>query len=72
MSQVNIHEAKSNLSKLIERVSRGEEIVIARAGKPERAIPVLSPATGHVLEKDVVEGAVKFEKTIHMTNKIII
>lgn len=32
--QVNIHEAKTQLSKLAERVSRGERIVIARAGKP--------------------------------------
>ncbi len=32
--QVNIHEAKTTLSKLIERVEQGEEIVIARNGKP--------------------------------------
>jgi prevent-host-death family protein len=32
--EVNIHEAKTNLSKLLERVSLGEEIVIAKAGKP--------------------------------------
>lgn len=31
---VNIHEAKTQLSRLVERVERGEEIVIARAGKP--------------------------------------
>ena len=31
---VNIHEAKTHLSKLIERVAAGEEIVIARAGNP--------------------------------------
>ncbi|NBC10389.1 MAG: type II toxin-antitoxin system prevent-host-death family antitoxin [Planctomycetes bacterium] len=31
---VNIHEAKSQLSKLIQRVEAGEEVVIARAGKP--------------------------------------
>jgi len=31
---VNIHEAKTSLSKLIERVEAGEEIVIARAGRP--------------------------------------
>lgn len=31
---VNIHEAKTQLSRLIERASRGEHIVIARAGKP--------------------------------------
>lgn len=32
--QVNIHEAKTTLSKLIEAAERGEEVVIARAGKP--------------------------------------
>jgi prevent-host-death family protein len=31
---VNIHEAKTHLSRLLVRVSIGEEIVIARAGKP--------------------------------------
>jgi len=32
--QVNMHEAKSQLSKLAERVQQGETVVIARAGKP--------------------------------------
>jgi prevent-host-death family protein len=31
---VNMHEAKSTLSKLVEQVSAGEEVVIAKAGKP--------------------------------------
>lgn len=31
---INIHDAKTSLSKLLERVERGEEIVIARAGTP--------------------------------------
>lgn len=31
---VNIHEAKTQLSKLLTRVSDGEEIIIAKAGKP--------------------------------------
>ena len=34
MQPVNIHEAKTHLSRLIERAEHGEEIVIARAGKP--------------------------------------
>ena len=34
MKMVNVHEAKTNLSKLLERVAKGEEIVIAKAGKP--------------------------------------
>jgi prevent-host-death family protein len=33
-SQVNIFEAKTNLSKLIELVEQGEDVIIARAGKP--------------------------------------
>jgi prevent-host-death family protein len=31
---VNVHEAKTHLSKLLERAAAGEEIVIAKAGKP--------------------------------------
>jgi prevent-host-death family protein len=34
MAQVNVHEAKTHLSKLLDRVEHGEEIVIARNGKP--------------------------------------
>jgi prevent-host-death family protein len=37
---VNIHEAKTHFSKLLARVMRGEEIVIAKAGKPvARLVP---------------------------------
>lgn len=34
MDPVNIHSAKTQLSKLIEAAERGEEVIIARAGKP--------------------------------------
>lgn len=34
MTTVNIHEAKTHLSKLIERAVRGEPFVIAKAGRP--------------------------------------
>lgn len=34
MKQVNIYEAKTHLSRLLEEVQEGEEIVIAKAGKP--------------------------------------
>lgn len=38
---VNIHEAKTHLSRLIEKVEAGEEIVIARAGRPvARLVPL--------------------------------
>jgi prevent-host-death family protein len=40
-TQVNIHEAKTHLSRLLKRVMLGEEIVIARAGKPvARLVPM--------------------------------
>ncbi|MCB9876435.1 MAG: type II toxin-antitoxin system Phd/YefM family antitoxin [Planctomycetes bacterium] len=40
MTTVNIHEAKTHLSRLLERVAAGEEIVIARAGRPiARLVP---------------------------------
>lgn len=34
METVNIHQAKTHLSKLLERAACGEEIIIAKAGKP--------------------------------------
>lgn len=41
MQTVNIHEAKTQFSKLIEAVSHGEEIIIAKAGKPAaKLVPV--------------------------------
>jgi prevent-host-death family protein len=41
MEITNIHQAKSQLSKLVERALQGEEVVIARAGKPVvRLVPV--------------------------------
>lgn len=41
MTMVNVHQAKSQLSKLIEEAEAGEDVVIARAGKPAvRLVPV--------------------------------
>lgn len=46
---VNIHEAKTQLSKLLARVMEGEEIVIAKAGKPvARLVPITRPAVRRV------------------------
>jgi len=39
--EVNIHQAKSQLSKLIERARSGDEVIIAKAGKPVvKLVPV--------------------------------
>lgn len=42
MVQINIHEAKTQFSKLLQRVVLGEEIVIAKAGKPIAKITAYS------------------------------
>ncbi|MPZ54128.1 MAG: type II toxin-antitoxin system prevent-host-death family antitoxin [Acidimicrobiia bacterium] len=43
MTTVNIHEAKTHLSRLLERVEAGERIVIARRGKPIAQLGPLGP-----------------------------
>jgi prevent-host-death family protein len=43
---VNIHEAKTQLSKLVDQAARGEAFVIAKAGKPlVKVAPLGAPAT---------------------------
>ncbi len=58
MEVVNIHKAKTNLSRLIERALTGEEVIIAKAGKPivrivpiEPSKPILGAARGLITLK---------------------
>ncbi len=49
-TQVNIHEAKTHLSNLIERAEAGEAVVIARAGHPVvRLVPVVAERPTRIL-----------------------
>ncbi len=43
MITVNIHQAKTNLSKLLQAVEAGEEVIIARAGEPIAVIKPIKP-----------------------------
>lgn len=54
MDIVNIHEAKTQLSRLLERVVAGEEIIIARHGKP---IAKLVPFTAEPRQLDVSKAS---------------
>jgi prevent-host-death family protein len=47
VKQVNIHQAKTELSKLVERAEAGEEVIIARAGKPAAKLVPLTKPSGH-------------------------
>jgi prevent-host-death family protein len=42
-AQYNIHDAKTNLSRIIDRVEHGEEIIISRAGTPVAKVVPLRP-----------------------------
>lgn len=41
--QVNIHEAKTHLSRLLSQVEKGEEVIIAKAGKPIALLTKFTP-----------------------------
>jgi prevent-host-death family protein len=49
MVMVNVHKAKTQLSQLLQRMEAGEEVIIARAGKPvARLVPYESATRGRV------------------------
>ncbi len=47
MRTVNIHEAKTHLSRLVDRAAKGEPFIIAKAGKPlVKVVPLDAPSAG--------------------------
>ena len=56
---VNIHEAKTHLSRLLEQVSGGQEIVIAKSGKP---IARLVPIQGNEISLGFLKGKLHVSK----------
>ncbi|PWR25713.1 type II toxin-antitoxin system Phd/YefM family antitoxin [Zavarzinia aquatilis] len=47
MRMVNIHDAKTQLSRLVEQAARGESFIIAKAGRPMvRVVPLDAPVAG--------------------------
>ena len=46
MKSINIHEAKTHLSRLVEKAARGESFVIAKAGKPMVRVSALDTPAG--------------------------
>lgn len=53
---VNVHEAKTHFSKLLERVEAGEEIIIARAGQPVARLIAFAPPGKRALGLDAGRG----------------
>lgn len=45
MPQINIHEAKTHLSRLVEQAAAGKEVIIAKSGKPMVKLVAIKPSS---------------------------
>lgn len=60
MNVVNIHEAKTHLSKLIEKAAQGESFIIAKAGKPMVKVVAIDAPTGkNIRRRGFMKGEIK-------------
>jgi prevent-host-death family protein len=60
MDTVNIHHAKTHLSRLVERAAKGESFVIAKAGKPlVKVVPLNAPEAAKVKRVGFLSGQVR-------------
>lgn len=62
MATVNVHEAKTHLSRLIDRAAAGEEIILAKAGKPRVKMVPLDQAP-HDRRGGQLEGVVTLDES---------
>ncbi len=59
MKTVNIHEAKTQLSKLVEEAAKGESFIIAKAGRPVVKVTALSaPRSSQMCRLDFLAGQI--------------
>ena len=72
MHTVNIHEAKTHLSKLLEEVSKGKEIVITQSGRPIAKLMGLTPAKP-VRKPGFLKGKIKIADNFdaHLTDDLL-
>ena len=62
MHQVNIHEAKTHLSKLIDEAVQGEHFIIAKAGKPQVKVMAITPTGKNVRRLGFMIGQLTIPK----------
>jgi prevent-host-death family protein len=59
MLTVNIHQAKTHLSRLLERAAKGEPFIIAKAGKPlVKVVPLDTPEPGQIRRVGFMAGEI--------------
>ncbi len=63
---VNVHDAKTHLSRLIDRAAAGEEIVVARAGRPVARLVALA-APGPIRVPGRLRGKIRMSDDIEET-----
>ena len=61
MNQINIHQAKTQFSRLVERVAGGEEIIIAKSGKPVARLVPYTPKRA-VRRPGAMRGKIRIKK----------
>lgn len=59
MTTVNVHEAKTNLSRLLAQVEDGEEVIIARSGKPVARLISCKPKGKR--QPDILKGQIDID-----------
>ncbi len=62
MNVINVHEAKTHFSKLLERAAHGERIIIGKAGKPIARLEPLSITAG---SNKVIGGGFRLQERVH-------
>jgi prevent-host-death family protein len=64
MRAINIHEAKTHLSRLVEEAARGEPFIIAKAGRPMVRVVALPAETPPKLDRMAFFGSLKGQFTV--------
>lgn len=59
LQQVNIHEAKTHLSKLVEKAANGESFIIAKSGKPMVKVIPFTSTQNHQQRVGFLKGQIK-------------
>jgi prevent-host-death family protein len=71
MKIVNVHEAKTTLSELLKKVEAGEEIIIARAGKPIARLVPAAKTTKRVFGFDKADWTVPDDFNEPLPNELL-
>lgn len=70
MQTINIHEAKTHLSRLVEEAAKGKPFIIAKAGKPMAKVMALeTPTGGRVRRLGFMQGDIKVPRDFNRMGK---